>query len=351
MKDYRIKITIRNDRLLSAIEGMGHSSVMSFCKKYSLPYVQTAGTVSGKIPPLKDDGDLTKICENLLSILGLDKEEAFTERQMEGFSRTSFETKMEEKQLVKLIDPVKNLEIRAIESDVSSKITEIMSNCLSPREEKVIRMRYGINPEKHCYTLEEIALKFQVTRERIRQIETRSLNKFRNIKNSRDLLNTGFYETFTSVNIKPEQIVEADFFGNVELEEKKKKIDYRNQMSKFMNKNYNELCSKIDKESVFSSNKKVQIHKWIRYVINKNSRMEEKYFLNFLGGTEVYAYNWMYYQVKDIRKQLKKTKGEIYERAERVMNKLRNRSYVYLSPNKYVSTYSKFIENKFVYYK
>jgi len=53
--------------------------------------------------------------------LGLDKEEAFTERQMEGFSRTSFETKMEEKQLVKLIDPVKNLEIRAIESDVSSK--------------------------------------------------------------------------------------------------------------------------------------------------------------------------------------------------------------------------------------
>jgi len=32
MKDYRIKITIRNDRLLSAIEGMGHSSVMSFVK-------------------------------------------------------------------------------------------------------------------------------------------------------------------------------------------------------------------------------------------------------------------------------------------------------------------------------
>ena len=33
MKDYRIKITIRNDRLLSAIEEMGHQSVMSFFVK------------------------------------------------------------------------------------------------------------------------------------------------------------------------------------------------------------------------------------------------------------------------------------------------------------------------------
>ena len=348
MKDYRIKITIRNDRLLSAIEGMGHESVMSFCKKYDLPYTSTNDIISGKKPPLKDDGSLTTRCKDLLEILGIDVEEAFTERQMQGFSKTTFETKVKEKDLLQIVNPAKNLEIRAIESDVSSKINEIMSNCLSPREEKIIRMRYGINLEKHYYTFEEIALKFQVTTERIRQIETRALNKFRNIKNSRDLLNTGFYETFTSVNVKPEQIEKAEFLAEVDQKEKKKKIDYRNQMSKFMNKNYNELCNKIDKESVFSSNKKVQRHKWIKYEISKNSTIEKKYFLHFLGGARVYSDNWMYHQVKDILKQLKNTKGKIYERTERVMNKLRNRSYVYLSQNKYGLGY---IKNKFVYYK
>ena len=71
MKDYRIKITIRNDRLLSAIEEMGHQSVMSFCEKYNLPYVSTNEIISGKKPPLKDDGSLTTRCKDLLEILGV----------------------------------------------------------------------------------------------------------------------------------------------------------------------------------------------------------------------------------------------------------------------------------------
>ena len=131
MKDYRIKITIRNERLLSAIEGMGHESVMSFCEKYNLPYTSTNDIISGKKPPLKDDGSLTTRCKDLLEILGVSIEEAFTERQMEGFSKTTFETKVKEKDLLQIVNPAKNQEVRAIESDVSSKISEIMSTCLS----------------------------------------------------------------------------------------------------------------------------------------------------------------------------------------------------------------------------
>ena len=114
MKDYRIKITIRNDRLLSAIEGMGHESVMSFCKKYDLPYTSTNDIISGKKPPLKDDGSLTTRCKDLLEILGVSIEEAFTERQLEGFSKTTFETKVKEKDLLQIVNPAKNQEVRAI---------------------------------------------------------------------------------------------------------------------------------------------------------------------------------------------------------------------------------------------
>ena len=46
------------------------------------------------------------------------------------------------------------------------------------REEAIIRMRFGLNDDGEC-TLEEVARTFAVTRERIRQIETRVLRKLR----------------------------------------------------------------------------------------------------------------------------------------------------------------------------
>jgi len=341
MKDYRVKITIRNDRLLSAIEGMGHESVMSFCKKYDLPYTSTNDIISGKKPPLKDDGSLTTRCKNLLEILGVSIEEAFTERQMEGFSKTTFETKVKEKDLLQIVNPAKNQEVRAIESDVSSKIGEIMSKCLSPREEKIIRMRFGITPDKHCYTYEEIGLEFKITRERVRRIEGRALNKFRNIKNSRDLLNTGFYETFTSVNIKPKQIQEAEFFGNIELQEKKKKIDYRNQMSKQMQKHYKRLCNEVNKQKRFSDYKKQQIKEWIRHVINSSDQLETRYSLYF-NVCRLNEYNWMHNQIVNIVEEAKLNEGFPYGRAKKVIDKLKTRRAIMLEPDK---------KNFFIYYK
>jgi RNA polymerase primary sigma factor len=49
---------------------------------------------------------------------------------------------------------------------------------LTPREEKIIRMRFGIG-ESHAHTLEEVGQDFGVTRERIRQIEAKALSKLR----------------------------------------------------------------------------------------------------------------------------------------------------------------------------
>ena len=53
-----------------------------------------------------------------------------------------------------------------------------MLNTLTPREEKVLRMRFGID-EKKDHTLEEVGQEFDVTRERIRQIEAKALRKLR----------------------------------------------------------------------------------------------------------------------------------------------------------------------------
>ena len=62
--------------------------------------------------------------------------------------------------------------------DVSKKIHEILAT-LDPREAEIIAMRYGIGFPK-ARTLEEIGKQFGLTKERIRQIETKALHKLRN---------------------------------------------------------------------------------------------------------------------------------------------------------------------------
>jgi RNA polymerase primary sigma factor len=60
---------------------------------------------------------------------------------------------------------------------------------LSPREEKVIRLRFGLDIEGRERTLEEVGEDFQVTRERIRQIEVKALRKLRHPSRARVLRN------------------------------------------------------------------------------------------------------------------------------------------------------------------
>ena len=57
---------------------------------------------------------------------------------------------------------------------------------LTPREQKVIRLRYGLD-DAHPRTLEEVGREFNVTRERIRQIEAKALKKLRNPSRSKKL--------------------------------------------------------------------------------------------------------------------------------------------------------------------
>lgn len=60
---------------------------------------------------------------------------------------------------------------------------------LSPKERKILEMRNGLTEEGICYTLEEVGREFGVTRERIRQIEAKALEKIRLHERSKQLRN------------------------------------------------------------------------------------------------------------------------------------------------------------------
>ena len=74
---------------------------------------------------------------------------------------------------------------QAIKSNLNEATTRILST-LTPREERVLRMRFGVGMNTD-HTLEEVGLQFSVTRERIRQIEAKALRKLKHPSRSKQL--------------------------------------------------------------------------------------------------------------------------------------------------------------------
>ena len=85
---------------------------------------------------------------------------------------------IEDKRIITPSDAVVNINLQEQTKKVLATLT--------PREEQVLRMRFGIG-EKSDHTLEEVGQKFTVTRERIRQIEAKALRKLRHPSRSKRL--------------------------------------------------------------------------------------------------------------------------------------------------------------------
>jgi RNA polymerase primary sigma factor len=94
----------------------------------------------------------------------------------------SLETPIGEEEDSRLGDFIEDKEVispqeAAISSNMAKRVQKVLST-LNRREEKILRMRFGIG-EKHDHTLEEVGQAFELTRERIRQIENKALRKLK----------------------------------------------------------------------------------------------------------------------------------------------------------------------------
>ena len=188
-KDYRLKVTIRNDRLLTAMEALGFESMSQFTQTHGLNYERTGRIFNGKLKPLNDKGELTSIAKEILSILDLETDEAFTERQLKGFVKTSFEKRIKEKDLLKLANPVKNPEFLLMEKDVNQILTDMLSE-LSPRYEKVVRMINGLGGQEVC-SYKKIASELNIGSQRVSQMYLTALRKLSTTINLEKLKNAG----------------------------------------------------------------------------------------------------------------------------------------------------------------
>jgi len=99
----------------------------------------------------------------------------------------SLEMKVGEDENTELGDLLRDTSVRSpeestLEGDLTNEVTRALAP-LSDREKEVLRLRYGLGTDRE-YTLEEIGRRLSVTRERVRQIESRALQKVRAAKNA-----------------------------------------------------------------------------------------------------------------------------------------------------------------------
>ena len=94
----------------------------------------------------------------------------------------SMETPIGPEEDSRLMDFIKDEDALAPDEAALKSITnediDSVLHTLTPREEAVIRLRFGLK-DGRCHTLEEVGMEFNVTRERIRQIEAKALRKLR----------------------------------------------------------------------------------------------------------------------------------------------------------------------------
>ena len=148
--------------------------------------------VNGSIPPLTKEGKIRPFVKEILEILGISIEKAFTKKQLEGFKKNSFTFEAKESQLIKIAEMKRPLEISLMEKDIKTLIDTYVYS-LPEKHRKVIK---GIIYENR--TLEDLAKELNVTRERIRQIYKKGIHKLRTSENFDKLIESGARDLFNS---------------------------------------------------------------------------------------------------------------------------------------------------------
>lgn len=186
VNEYRIRVTVRNNLILTAIEKAGYKSQSAFCKEAGMPATALSELITMRKPPLTLLGEFSDAAKKLMEVLCLAPTDLWTSEQLtlhlksnsaerevnlDGM-RAALGINTEEALLLVAPSPEEVME----EKDIQKLIEEQLAS-ITPREEKVLRLRYGIGCEEH--TLEETGQVLEVTRERIRQIECKALRKLK----------------------------------------------------------------------------------------------------------------------------------------------------------------------------
>ena len=174
-KDYRVTIRVRNNNLLRLIEAGGFGPIET-AGLIGIAYTSLNDYLNMTISPLlQKTGELKQNAQLICDYFCVMPYEVWSDNQLIALESNKREVEFSHQELTRLessSDPLK-----AIGNDEFIEAFDNVLSTMTRREQVVIKARFGIDCE--VKTLDEIGKEFDISRERVRQIETQALRKLR----------------------------------------------------------------------------------------------------------------------------------------------------------------------------
>jgi len=181
MNEYQIEIKVKNALILNKIKAKGYETVGAFCAAYKISTTAIGEIVNFKRSPLNKLGQFRDFVIKFCQLLDCLPEDIFTNTQITlEIESNKRAIQVNEAELQLQLDNIvpKLLEDQRLDDERNIAIESIFK-FLTPREEKIIRERFGLCEDGEAKTLAKVAKHFNLSRNRIRAIEVVALRKLR----------------------------------------------------------------------------------------------------------------------------------------------------------------------------
>lgn len=193
-KDYRIEVKVKNNKLLEKIEEAGYESIAAFCRACGLHQTAVGRFINMVQAPVNQlTGEYSQSFMKMVDFLRCMPEDIFPKAQMqEAMKVNKITTKADISDVQSLTTSLRTIalppEQKMIFEEAQTSIQRAMET-LTPREQRVLMLRFGFYDGIE-HTFDEIGEKFNISRERIRQIERKAIRKMRHPQRSKEIRKT-----------------------------------------------------------------------------------------------------------------------------------------------------------------
>jgi len=188
MKAYRVKVSVRNNLLMSAIEAAGYKSVAEFERDAGIAKGRANCLVAMRDPPIQQNGEFSKMAKLIMEVLGAAPFDLWTEDQLMLKLRTNIgwrEVDMDigsfkalARQQGEQMAALPSQEDVLLKIETARVVDELLNQRLTSREQIIVREMMNDGGA----TYKNLGEKIGVSTERVRQIHFKALRKLRNPK-------------------------------------------------------------------------------------------------------------------------------------------------------------------------
>lgn len=177
IKDYRVTVKVRNNRILKAIEDVGGVSGAKWCNANGLSYVTVNELINMTASPLLLTGQLRTTAVKLCDVLNKLPEELWSNEQLYPLEKNFSEMEMDYAQVIATLPSAEQsylLDDSAVEQRQQRQALDKAIATLRPKLQIILKYRFEEN-----MSYAEIAETLDISNERVRQLESKALRAMR----------------------------------------------------------------------------------------------------------------------------------------------------------------------------